>query len=537
MTIATCKLPAQTSPGRVTVLAHRGRVEIIDAIVDEWRSLCAGAADDQPFYRPEWIRAHLRAFAPEAQVVIIAARLDGRLCLILPLVEDNCMFSGLPVRRLRSPVNAHVGRFDAVRTSGPDGDEAICATWDFLKELEGWNLLEFPHTPAGSTIERLITGAGESGFRTVQVPEKPNPFVRVPSDPDFLKQMPLNSRLRTKLRQARRELAKRGSLILRRIDAPDRAALDRFYQLESSGWKGREGSGIACSPSTRQFYDEVAESAARFGYFSLYMLELNGQLLAAHFALTSTNRCYSPKVAYQESFRQFAPGHLIVAEMLRDCAMRGIRDFDITGPDDEWKMKWTSETQPSIIILCSGERWETWLTRSASGSGRRLADNSEGLRARDTEDSSPEYGLSRSSHVTCQRSAVPRQGSVGPRRRACDLQGSQCASGELGHRFAPRWAAAWREGGVYLERRIAQVLSIFGVSQAGGVIVPANGVLFPDQVAHIARDCDISALITSAAKLDSLSAILPQISSLRFLVIVSKNKVAQSHLRSTTSRQ
>jgi hypothetical protein len=34
---------------------------------------------------------------------------------------------------------------------------------------------------------------------------------------------------------------------------------------------------------TRQFYDEKAESAARLGYFSRYMLELNGQLLAAHF--------------------------------------------------------------------------------------------------------------------------------------------------------------------------------------------------------------------------------------------------------------
>src|SRR5208283_3684913 len=52
--------------------------------------------------------------------------------------------------------------------------------------------------------------------------------------------------------------------------------------------------------------------------------------------------------------------------------------------------------------------------------------------------------------------------------------------------------------GIYLDASVVQVISIFGVSQAGGVFVPANALLFPEQVAHIARDCGISALITSA---------------------------------------
>jgi acyl-CoA ligase (AMP-forming) (exosortase A-associated) len=88
-------------------------------------------------------------------------------------------------------------------------------------------------------------------------------------------------------------------------------------------------------------------------------------------------------------------------------------------------------------------------------------------------------------------------------------------------------AAGLRRGervGVYLDPGIDQVISIFGVSQAGGVFVPAHGVLFADQVAHISRDCAISALITTAAKLDSLSSVLGEIPSLRFLVVVSLDK-------------
>ena len=80
--------------------------------------------------------------------------------------------------------------------------------------------------------------------------------------------------------------------------------------------------------------------------------------------------------------------------------------------------------------------------------------------------------------------------------------------------------------GIFLDASIAQVVSIFSVSQAGGVFVPINGVLMPDQVAHISRDCRISALITSSSKLVSLLPILREISSLRFLVVVSDNEMS-----------
>lgn len=84
--------------------------------------------------------------------------------------------------------------------------------------------------------------------------------------------------------------------------------------------------------------------------------------------------------------------------------------------------------------------------------------------------------------------------------------------------------------GIYLDACVAQVVSIFGVSQAGCVFVPINSLLFPDQVAHIAQDCGITALITTAAKLESLSAVLRQIPSLRFFVVVSDGEQPQSGL-------
>jgi acyl-CoA ligase (AMP-forming) (exosortase A-associated) len=75
--------------------------------------------------------------------------------------------------------------------------------------------------------------------------------------------------------------------------------------------------------------------------------------------------------------------------------------------------------------------------------------------------------------------------------------------------------------GIYLEASVPQVLSILGVSQAGGVFVPINALLFPEQVAHIAKDCGMKGLITSRMKLSSLAGILKEIPSLEFVVVTS----------------
>jgi acyl-CoA ligase (AMP-forming) (exosortase A-associated) len=80
--------------------------------------------------------------------------------------------------------------------------------------------------------------------------------------------------------------------------------------------------------------------------------------------------------------------------------------------------------------------------------------------------------------------------------------------------------------GICLEASIPQVLSIFAASEAGAVFVPVNSLLYPEQVAHIARDCGMRGLITTPAKLAALAEILPQITTLEFIVLTTSEEVA-----------
>src|SRR5215469_4033727 len=339
---AIASVNSWTSPIEVT--SRRGNIDILDSVDDDWRSLAVNAFDDQPFFRPEWIRAHLRAFAPTAHVLLVEVRCAGRLCLILPLLEERGTFSKVPIRKLRAPVNVHGGRFDALRLSGAEGEASIQAVANYLLALDGWDLLQVCNTPQHSTIERIVGAMRSKSVRSLRTNDQPNPIVLVPDDNALLEAMPPNTKLRSQLRRVREKLALRGPLRFYRIENDDRAALERFYELEASGWKGRAGSAILCNGS-KAFYDEMAQQAARNGYFSLFMLECGEELVAAHYSFTHRDRCYSPIVTYNEAFRQFAPGHLIIAHILAYCASNGIRYFDITGQDQPWKMKWTSQTR------------------------------------------------------------------------------------------------------------------------------------------------------------------------------------------------
>src|SRR5262245_46527200 len=72
--------------------------------------------------------------------------------------------------------------------------------------------------------------------------------------------------------------------------------------------------------------------------------------------------------------------------------------------------------------------------------------------------------------------------------------------------------------GIFFDHSVHQILSICGISKAGGVFVPINPLLLPDQVRHIVNDCGMKGIITSQAKLASLQQVVLATPSVRFLI-------------------
>lgn len=331
----------RTLPVEVDVLA--GGPQILERIAAEWRTLCDEGPCDEPFYRPEWISAHLRAFEPDASLRVYTARSGGRLRAVLPLVEERATVRGIPVRKLRSAAGVHSCRFDLVH-GRDDGMEMGRRIWERLRASGGWDVIEITDVPEGGVIDRLLGVAEEDGHPIGRWESLRTPYIPIDGTFDQVLER-TDAKFRANVRRRRKKLEGKGAVRFVHTKEADARVLADFYELERSGWKGERGTAIGCDPKTRRFYDQIATWASEQGCLSLYALELEGRPVAMHYGLTWRGRYFLPKPAFDEGHRECSPGQLLLHDVLRSCAEQGLREFDFLGPWMEWKADWTDQVR------------------------------------------------------------------------------------------------------------------------------------------------------------------------------------------------
>lgn len=334
----------------VTVEARWGTRDLIDGLAPEWRELCSRGLRDEPFYRPEWVSAHLRAFVPDARLLLVTARVDGRLAAVLPLVEANRGRRGLRLRKLQGAANIHSCRFDLACEKGRAGEAAIGGVWRALRGIPGWDIIEIPRVPQAGAAEALVAEAARDGYPTGfwrgfwRPTESPYAKIDLPRGTDPVA-IAGNAQFRRNVRRRLRRAMEQYEVRLRRVDEADPEALEAFFELERRGWKGKAGTAIACSAATREFYTSIARAAAESGYLSLYFLDFDGVPVAGHFGLRHDGCYYLPKVAYDEDYARFSPGQLLMRAIIEDVAKDGPAVIDFLGLPAEWKAAWTQEVR------------------------------------------------------------------------------------------------------------------------------------------------------------------------------------------------
>jgi CelD/BcsL family acetyltransferase involved in cellulose biosynthesis len=325
-------------------------VAAFQLLLADWRALWTKAPDPEPFSHPGWVLAYVDAFEPSADLGVLAVRLAGTLVAVLPLIREFTLFDGMPVRRLRTPFNPHSFRVHVLTAAGPLL-QIPCAVCNHLASMPGWTLLTIPRFAREGLADQLGHCLGCHGFPTVLHPHCPTRYVAIPDgaatgtgEEPWLAQV--DRELKKKLKRASRQIAEdyRAEPVLETIEGAVPAALNRFYDIEASGWKGREGTAIRCAPETLRFYSEAARAFADDGALLLHFLRLEGITLAGAFSIVAGRRLFVLKWSYDEAYAKYRPGQLLSREMLRDCSARGIRAMDL-GEDAPYKREWTPLTQ------------------------------------------------------------------------------------------------------------------------------------------------------------------------------------------------
>lgn len=125
-------------------------------------------------------------------------------------------------------------------------------------------------------------------------------------------------------RYIRRLQAEPGGERLAVISDPEAmgAAVERYALLETSGWKGREGTAVSSDNPQGRFYVEVMRDFAARGQALVYELWLGEDLLASRMLLLRNGMAVMLKTAFHEQFERFAPGRILLLRTLEDLFAR-----------------------------------------------------------------------------------------------------------------------------------------------------------------------------------------------------------------------
>lgn len=271
-------------------------------LADEWQQLNARHYGAHPLLDLRFVQPLLATFAEET-TIFAAYRQDGRSKAALFLDSDGAgrwrtfdpsqATMGLVMFESRDARPYLSGLFQAL--AKPTLNVALMKQdGAFAPELPSDEMAE-ERLDIGLTTNIVLSG----GF----------------SDYWAARSKKLQSSLRRSLKRVDQD---RISLELRVVEDPAqlRDALKTYGEIETSGWKGREGTSIQIDNQQGRFYLDLMQ---RFGHdreASIYQLCFSGEPVSSLICVSSNGMQVVLKTTYRQEFSQYGPGRLMDYFML-----------------------------------------------------------------------------------------------------------------------------------------------------------------------------------------------------------------------------
>ena len=296
-------------PAGVEVFIHEA-ADAIGPLEAEWAALADRAAEPNVFAEHWFVAASLRTLGEGRDIRLLEARRGGRLIGLLPLAIERG-YARLPVRFVQNWYHDHSFLGTPLVAAGEERafwTAALAALGD-----SDW-APAFLHLRGIAENGPVHRGLGPAAI----VHRRLRAFLHSDLSPAAYYERAVRPKKRKELRRLRNRLGELAPLEARVLR--DRADLDSwceaYFELERSGWKGREGSALACAPRTRAFFRETLAAAWERGRLQFRRLDVGGRPVAMLVNLLSPPGGFAFKTVFDEDYARFSPGVLLQIENL-----------------------------------------------------------------------------------------------------------------------------------------------------------------------------------------------------------------------------
>jgi hypothetical protein len=335
---------------------------IAPSLARNWASLLT--AEPNPFAEPWFVEPSLRALAA-APVRVLEVRSRDSLTGVLLLAEES-HYGRIPVAHVQNWTHHHLFLGTPAIRAGSE-----LGFWrSILAHLDGadWapGFLHIDGLVENGVAHRALTEAAAGAGRSCAVVHREQrAFLCSDLDSRAYYAATVRKKKRKELARLRNRLAELGVLATRAYKGGDDLAewCDAFLVLERSGWKGRNGSALACHPETDSFFREAVAGAAGAGRLQMLRLDLDDRPLAMLVNFLTPPGAFSFKTAFDEAYARFSPGVLLQLENLNI----------LDRPEIDWMDSCAAADHPMIDGLWGERRNIVRLTIPLRGLRRRTA--------------------------------------------------------------------------------------------------------------------------------------------------------------------
>jgi Acetyltransferase (GNAT) domain len=339
------------------------RLTSIDQIAAErapWNAIVEQSYDGCPALTIEWHLLWLKHFLnPTQEVAFFAVDRAQVPVAYFPLLIEDGKFHRIRARIVRvigniySPITSPVVRWDAG-----------LAPVDFFVQQGlttlSWDVLLAPELPLEySGPSELHVALLRAGYRSSLVESAGNWIYFCPGINAATYHSRLHPKLRNETRRYPKRLAAEGRLTFHCIGselAPEH--IEAYRQVYSRSWKEPEIDA--------DYHPALMRMGAELGWLRLGLLYLDERPIAALFWLLRGRRCYALKIAYDEAYRAFAPGNVLMWFMIeRLMDVDHLEFIDFGKGDDAYKRNWSNRRRQRLAIQCFSKTFKAQILRTA----------------------------------------------------------------------------------------------------------------------------------------------------------------------------
>ena len=320
------------------------------ALEPVWSRIAAEAGVISPFLSHDWFACCWQASEGQQAPEVLVVEDRGGPVAIVPLSHWRERRHGLPVRCLGFLTGPDTPVTDVVAVGevGP----VVDAVLGHLAARSDWDVLDLQKIPAASPILKALEAARGGRLPWVRRGVLASPYVDLTAGwTAFWKSK--SQRFKKTVRSTQNRIERAGSIAIEehRAVEPGSAAFQAAIDVTRRSWKADRQLAIANMPGMLSFFTELTPRAARHGWLSLWLLRLEGRVIAMEYQLQANGIAHALRADFDAEWRELSPGTALNAAIVRSlCEREGMREYDMGPGLNDYKRHWATGTHETVQL-------------------------------------------------------------------------------------------------------------------------------------------------------------------------------------------